>query len=484
MRSLPKIVIVGRPNVGKSSLFNRILGRRAAVVSDREGVTRDRHFQDVSWDSRRFTLVDTGGYLPDEGIDPLADQVRLQISAAVEEAAVVLFLVDGIVGLTELDMRFAKVLRGSSRPVVLVVNKSENPETRLESWEFLKLGFGDPVMVSAITGFEVGNLLSRVLEMVPAEAWDVRGDDEGPREDSDAIRVAILGRPNAGKSTLVNRLTGEDRTVVSDIPGTTRDSIDCSLKWRGRTFVLTDTAGLRKKAKISDDVEYFSSMRSLESIRRSQVCVVMVDATAGIGEQDLRIIRQVIANDRGLIVLFNKWDIVEKGDKTWDHMARELHEKYVELEDMPLFSVSALTGQRVSRLLETIVKVRENSLRVLGREALVEVFERAVAENAHPDRHSKPVLMRRACQILIDPVVVAVECTQPELVDDHWERYFVRRLRQRFELTGAPVKLNFDREIRLRRDDDFGPDAVLPEVPEGAPEPGEAPERADEESDE
>ena len=478
-------MIVGRPNVGKSSLFNRILGRRAAVVSDREGVTRDRHFQDVSWDSRRFTLVDTGGYLPDEGIDPLADQVRLQIAAAVDEAAVVLFLVDGIVGLTELDMRFAKVLRGARRPVVLVVNKSENPDTRLEGWEFMKLGFGEPVMVSAITGYEVGNLLSRVLEMVPAEAWRARDDEEeGNRRDSGAVRVAILGRPNAGKSTLVNRLTGENRSVVSDIPGTTRDSIDCEIKWNGRTFVLTDTAGLRKKAKISDDVEYFSSMRSLESIRRSQVCVVMVDATAGIGEQDLRIIRQVIANDRGLIVLFNKWDLVDKGDKTWDHMVRELHEKYVELEDMPLFSVSALTGQRISRLLETIAQVRENSLRVLGREALVEVFDRAVAENAHPDRHSKPVLMRRACQILIDPVVVAVECTQPELVDDHWERYFVRRLRQRFALTGAPVKLNFDREIRLRKDDEFGPDAVLPEVPEGAPEPGEAPDAPEEEFDE
>ena len=465
-------MIVGRPNVGKSSLFNRILGRRAAVVSDREGVTRDRHFQDVSWDSRRFTLVDTGGYLPDEGIDPLAGSVRAQISAAVDEASVVLFLVDGIVGLTELDMRFAKVLRGADRPVVLVVNKSENPDTRLEAWDFLKLGFGEPFMVSAVTGYEVGNLLSRVIELVPADAWsdgDRPGESSAERSD-DAVRVAILGKPNAGKSTLVNRLVGEDRTVVSDIPGTTRDSIDCTLKWKGKTFVLTDTAGLRKKAKISDEVEYFSNMRSLEAIRRSQVCVVMVDAVAGIGEQDLRIIRQIVANDRGLIVLFNKWDLVEKGDKTWDHMTRDLLAKYNELEDMPLFSVSALTGQRVSRLLDTIAQVRDNMRRVLGRDALVEVFERAVAENAHPDRHSKPVLMRRACQILIEPVVVAVECTQPELVDDHWKRYFTRRLRQRFELTGAPVKLNFDREIHLRKDDEFGPNAVVPEAPAAAPE--------------
>lgn len=450
MNLLPKVVIVGRPNVGKSSLFNRILGRRAAVVSDREGVTRDRHYQEVSWDHRRFALVDTGGYLPNETVDPLAAQVREQITSAVDEAAVVIFLVDGLSGLTDLDLRFAKVLRESKRPVVLAVNKAESPETRLEGWDFLKLGFGEPVMISALTGFEVGNMLSRLLSLIPASAWKERELDP-----PNTIRLAILGRPNAGKSTLVNKLLGEERTIVSSLPGTTRDSIDCRLQWNGYHFILTDTAGLRKKAKVEDDVEYFSNMRSLEAIRRSHISVVIIDAVAGIGQQDLRIIRQVLAADRGLIILMNKWDAVEKGDKTWDHMVKELKSRYLELEDVPMISISALTGQRVTRLLEEVLQVQKNCQRVLGREPLVELFEEAIAENPHPPRNSRPVLMSRACQVMINPIVVAIECSQPLLVDDNWKRFFIRRLRQNFQLTGAPVKLNFDRQIRLRKDEEL-----------------------------
>jgi GTP-binding protein len=437
--------------VGKSSLFNRFLGRRAAVVADRDGVTRDRHFQTMEWDFRRFIVVDTGGYLPDEGIDPMAAQVRAQILVAINEASVVLFVVDALTGLTELDTRFARLLRQTKKPVILVVNKAEDPNERMQSYEFLQLGFGDPISVSARSGFMTGNLLSRITKHIPTI-------DQLPvqAEGGNDTRLAILGRPNSGKSTLVNRLLGEERLIASDVAGTTRDSIDCEMMVGDKRYILTDTAGLRKKAKVSDEVEYYSNMRSIESIRRSHVCIVLIDATQGMEQQDLRIIHQVIDQDKGLIVLINKWDILEDKDHhSWDLMVKEWKADLVELEHVPMISISALTGQRVHKLLELVDEVRTNCSRILGRDRLSEIFDAAVLDHPHPDRRGWPVLMKRACQIIVDPVVVAIECSQPDQVEESWKRFMLRRLRENFELSGPPLKLNFDAEIRLRKDEEL-----------------------------
>jgi len=302
--------------VGKSSLFNRILGRRAAVVSDRDGVTRDRHYQNANYKGHEFTVVDTGGFLPDDSIDVLADSVRAQIFNAVNESDLVLFMVDVRVGITKLDQQFARLIRKLDKKVILVANKSENQSDRQESYEFLSLGFGQPRTISAKTGYACLSLLDEVVSVLPTP---VRGE----RREERPIRFAILGRPNAGKSTLLNRLLNEDRAVVSDIPGTTRDSIDCDFVVDGQKFVVTDTAGLRKKAKVEDEVEIFSNMRTLESIRRSDVSVLMVDCTRGLEVQDLRIITEIRKVGKGLVLVLNKWDIYpNKTEKSFDHMVK------------------------------------------------------------------------------------------------------------------------------------------------------------------
>lgn len=447
MSKLPVVVIVGRPNVGKSSLFNRILGRRAAVVSDREGVTRDRHFQNANWSGFNFTLVDTGGYILDKDIDEMADSVRAQIFTALKEADVVLFMVDVRVGVTAQDLMFARLIQKAGVSAMLVANKGELPEDRLHQHEFLQLGFGDALPASALTGYGFTGLLEKITAQLPR----VRRP-----QDEKVIRLAILGRPNAGKSTLLNKLIGEERVIVSDVAGTTRDSIDCEFVWYGKKFVITDTAGLRKKAKIHDEVEYFSSMRSIESIRRSDVCILMVDATRGVEEQDIRIIRQIQDQDKGILLILNKWDALEsKTHKTFDEMVKWLRRDNPNFERIPIFSISALTGQRTGKIMETVEKVYQNMFRVLGQEQLVETFRQAVMEHPHPIRSQKNIEMKKACQVMVNPVVVSIECPWPELVDEQWKRYFLRRLHEKFDMTGAPLKVNFDKEFKPRKDEEL-----------------------------
>ena len=452
MKKLPTVVIVGRPNVGKSSLFNRIVGRRAAVVSDREGVTRDRHYHEILWDDRRFNLVDTGGYLLDAEVDEMADSVRGQIFQAVEDASVIVFLVDAQTGIADLDIAFAKIIRKVNNPCILVANKGEKADDRYNIYDFLKLGLGEPFPLSALTGFQVGDFLQKVVSHIPPQA---KGEYHLEEMDDNKIKFAILGRPNAGKSTLLNQILGETRQIVSPVAGTTRDSIDCEFLFQGKEFVITDTAGLRKKGKVNDEVEYFANMRSIEAIRRSYVSVVMVDVVQGLGLQDMRIIRQVLKHDKGLVILLNKWDALDKDDKTYDQMVRTLKEKLPELERVPIFSISALTGQRVPRIFEAVMQVHENCFRVLGRDQLMELFDRAIYDNAHSMRNNQCIIMTKICQVMVNPIVLSIECNHPEFVDESWKRFFVRRVRESFDLLGAPVKLNFDKTIRLRSDEDL-----------------------------
>jgi GTP-binding protein len=444
--NLATVVIVGRPNVGKSSFFNRVLGRRAAVVADREGVTRDRHYQVAEWNGHHFQVVDTGGFLSKD-LDALNSSVRKQIEVAVAEADLVLFLVDGRVGITEMDQTFARVIQKADRPTLLVVNKAESRNVALESAQFWGLGLGEPIAISALQGDNVADLLDKVLEYLPSKPRFI------PREDK--IRVAILGRPNAGKSTMVNALVGEDRVITSSIAGTTRDAIDTEFEWEGHKFVLTDTAGLRKKARVKDEVEYFSNMRALEAVRRSDVCVLLVDAVRGMEIQDHRICTLIQETGKGLIICLNKWDAVEAESKTYDHMAKALRQRNPDLEGMPILSTSGLTGKRLVRVLEEIVKVKGNLGRVLGRENVIRFFEETVAKHPHPATSMGPVILERCCQVLVNPPALAFEVSHPERVQTNYVRYLRRQAYDFFQLDGAPVRIWFRSRFKLRSDEDL-----------------------------
>lgn len=444
--NLATVVIVGRPNVGKSSFFNRVLGRRAAVVANREGVTRDRHYQIAEWNGIHFQVVDTGGFLSKD-LDSLNPSVRKQIEVAVEEADLVLFLVDGRVGITEMDLNFARVIQKADRPTLLVVNKAESRAVSLEASQFWNLGLGEPIAISALQGDNVADLLDKVIEYLPTKPKFI------PREDK--IRVAILGRPNAGKSTMVNSLVGEDRVITSAIAGTTRDAIDTEFEWEGHKIVLTDTAGLRKKARVKDEVEYFSNMRALEAIRRSDLCVLLVDSVRGMEIQDHRICTMIQETGKGLIICLNKWDVMEAESKTFDHMVKALRQKNPDLEGMPFLSTSGLTGKRLVRVLEEIVKVKANLGKVLGRDNVIKFFEETVANHAHPATSLGPVILTRCCQVLVNPPALAFEVSHPERIQTNYVRYLRRQAYEYFKLDGAPVRVWFRSRFKLRTDEDL-----------------------------
>ena len=446
---LPIVSIIGRPNVGKSSLFNRILGRRAAVVADKEGVTRDRHYQTANHKGRDFVLIDTGGFLPDDTIDVLADSIRAQIFAAVQDSDLVLFMVDVRVGVTDLDLQFSRLIKKLDKKVLLIANKSEKDIDRAESWSFLSLGFGLPHTVSALTGYACLSLLDEILEILP-------GKKASPKREVRPIRFAILGRPNAGKSTLLNQLLREERAVVSDIPGTTRDSIDCHFVVNQEAFVVTDTAGLRKKSKVSDDIEVYSNMRTMESIRRSDVCLLVIDVTRGLEVQDFRIITEIKKAGKGLVLLLNKWDALEnKTSKSFDELVKELVYREAFLEWTPIISISAKEGQRVHKLVDEIKKVYLHCRRVIGRDRLTEFFKQLMLRHPHPPRQSRVIHLNRACQTMVEPPVITIETRTPELVDESYKRFLMKSFYEEFQLHGAPLRLNFDRKLTLRKDEEL-----------------------------
>ena len=434
--SKPTVAIVGRPNVGKSTLFNRILGGRAAIVSDRPGTTRDRHFGDADWAGRRFWLVDTGGLMP-ESDDSMDRAIRQQVEFALEESDVVVFVVDGREGLNPVDRAIAEKLRKSGRPVLLAVNKLDNLETSTEQYAFYSLGFGDPVGVSAAVGKGSGDLLDAVVERLPP--FD-------PAETVEAINVAVVGRPNVGKSSLVNRLLGRERHLVAPEAGTTRDAIDSILRFQGKTLNFIDTAGLRRRAKVEDDLEFYSTLRTARAIERAQVCVLVVDAVVGLHNQDLRIATQAWDEGCGLIVLVNKWDMVEeKGSNTAREGQDALIAKAPFLRYVPFLYVSALTGQRVRKVLDEIVAVAE------GREVRVptaevnKVLAELIERNAPPQKPGEEVKLLYASQIGTAPPTLAIVSNRPDEVPESYQRYLAHGFRAVWPFPGSPLRLKFTR---------------------------------------
>ncbi|MER3456306.1 MAG: ribosome biogenesis GTPase Der [candidate division GAL15 bacterium] len=436
--NLPLVALVGRPNVGKSALFNRIARRRLAIVEDTPGVTRDRLYAEVEWSTRRLMLVDTGGYVS-RPEDPLGERVRRQAQQAVEEADVVVLVVDAQTGLVPADYEVAEVLRRSGKPVVVAVNKVDSPGPgAAEVAEFSALGLGEPLPVSALHGLRVGELLDRVIEHLPPP-----GPEEALEE---PVRVAVVGRPNVGKSSLVNTLVGAERVVVDARPGTTRDAVDTWLRHRDRPVVLVDTAGLRRRARVSEALEFYSVRRALQALDRSHVAILVVDASEGVTDQDQRIAREVVDRGKALVVVANKWDLVR--GPVAEERAQQLHHALRHVSFAPVLFVSAKTGRNVSRILDAALRVdRAHALRVPTGP-----LNRAVeaAEAAHPapaDSRGRPLKIYYATQVSTRPPTVALFVNYPEVATEAYLRHLEARLRERFDFEGTPIRF----VLRARR---------------------------------
>jgi GTP-binding protein len=428
--STPVVAVVGRPNVGKSALFNRIVGEGRAIVSEEAGTTRDRHFAATDWNGKHFWLVDTGG-LVDDPSHALNVEIRKQVLQAVDEADLLLFVVDALAGLHPSDARIAELLRNSGKPWLLVANKVDDPRST-DFYEFYELGAGDPVPVSAANGKGSGDLLDVIAERLPV----------GPEEVADALRVAVIGRPNVGKSAFVNRLLGEERLVVSDMAGTTRDAIDTPMRYHGRTLVLIDTAGLRRQSRIEAGIEFYSSLRTRRAIERAEICILVVDATEGeMHNQDLKIASMAWEAGRGLVVAVNKWDLVAKDEKSAARFQGHAREKAPYLRFVPFLFTSALTGHRVHRVLDVLIEVAEERAKRVQTHEVNERLGELVARRQPPQAAGREVKLNYATQVQTAPPTIAVFGNHPELVEEHYVRYLHNGFREAWGFTGNPLRI-------------------------------------------
>lgn len=432
------VAIIGRPNTGKSTLFNRIVGGRAAIVDERPGSTRDRHFAKAVWNGRAFWLVDTGGLLPTSSV-PMDAAIRAQVEMAVAAADVLVFLTDVEVGPAPADQEIAQYLRGKGKPVLLVVNKADALAEETRHLAFWELGLGEPIPVSAATGKGTGDLLDVVVAALPAGP---------PVEAADAIAVAVVGRPNVGKSSLVNRLVGEERLIVAPQPGTTRDAIDTPLAYRGRTLTFVDTAGLRRRGKIDEAVEFYALLRTQRSIERADVCVIVVDAADGLHTQDLKVAAEAWDAGTGLVLAVNKWDLVEKDTHTAEAGRRKAVDRAPFLADVPFVFVSALTGQRVEKVLAAVLEVADARR---GRVQTAEVnraLKEMALERQPPQAGGAEIKLLYGSQIGEAPPTFAIVTTRPDELPDSYRRFVTNGLRRRFGFAGTPIRLKFTRRKR------------------------------------
>ena len=435
------VAIVGRPNVGKSTLFNRLTEERQAIVHDEPGVTRDRLFGDVEWNGRTFDLVDTGGLVP-RSAEQFEAAIREQVEITLGEADVILFVVDAMTGITDLDSEVAGRLRRAEQPVFLVVNKADNPTRALEAAEFWALGFEHLYPLSAINGTGTGDFLDAVVEALPEES--LASDTEG------IPRIAFIGRPNAGKSSLTNQLLvstgGAARSIVTPVPGTTRDSVDARMTWDDREVILVDTAGLRKKARVTENVEFYSTLRTERALQSCDVAVVLVDAERGLESQDARTLRDAEQMKKGLVIVFNKWDLVEKETNTARDVTREVRERLGMLDYVPIVFASALTGQRAGKVLDVALAVHEERSKRVTTAKLNDVVQAAVQAQSPPSYRGSYVLVKYASQVRESPPVFAFFCNHPEGVKESYRRYLENKIREAFGFEGVPLTLSFKKK--------------------------------------
>jgi len=428
----PTVAVVGRPNVGKSTLFNKITGKRISIVEDTPGITRDRIFADAEWLGKEFTLIDTGGIEPHSD-DIILSQMRRQASLAIDMADVILFMVNVRDGLTAADADVAAMLQKSGKPVILVCNKVDNPgNPPLEAYEFYNLGIGDPIMVSSVHGLGVGDLLDMVVDYFPK--------DYAQSEEEDVIKVAVAGKPNAGKSSLVNKILGEERVIVSNIPGTTRDAIDSEITIDEQKYVFIDTAGMRKRGKINENVERYSVVRALNAVERADVCIIMIDANEGVTEQDTKIAGYVHEQGKASIIAVNKWDIVEKETNTMSEFKKRLKEGFNFMMYAPSVFISAKTGLRVNSLFEMIKNVKEQNEKRISTGLLNDVINEAVALVQPPSDKGKRLKIYYATQASTKPPTFILFVNNAELAHYSYVRYLENKLRETFGFEGTPIK--------------------------------------------
>ncbi len=427
------VAIVGRPNVGKSTLFNRLTESKEAIVDEISGVTRDRHYGKSEWNGREFSVIDTGGYVINTE-DIFEEEIRKQVLLALDEANVILFVVDVESGITDLDEAVAGMLRRINKPVLLTVNKVDTNMRSYEANVFYKLGLGEIYTISSINGSGTGDLLDVLVENFAKE--EVTEEEEVPR-------FSVVGRPNVGKSTLINTLIGEERNIVTPIAGTTRDSILTRYSKFNHDFFLIDTAGLRKKGKVSEDLEFYSVLRSIRAIETADVCLLLIDAARGIEGQDVNILHLIIRNRKGVVLLVNKWDLVEKETNTMKEFEKIIREKCAPFQDFPIIFISAINKQRVFRVLETAMEVFHNRMQKIQTSVLNKYMLEAIETHPPPAHKGKYIRIKYVSQLPTHAPTFAFYANLPQYIRDPYKRYLENRMRQKFKLTGVPIQIFF-----------------------------------------
>lgn len=426
------VAIVGRPNVGKSTLFNRLIGSRKAIVNEESGVTRDRNYGKSYWNGKEFSVIDTGGYVCNSD-DIFEEEINKQVLLAIDEADVILFMVDAEIGLTDLDQNFARLLRNIDKPVYLVANKVDNTERLYDAQEFYRLGFKEELFcISSVSGSGTGDLLDQVVSHFK----------ENTIEDTEHLpHIAIVGRPNVGKSSAINALIGKERNIVTDIAGTTRDTLNTHYTQFGYDFILVDTAGVRKKAKVNEDVEFYSVMRSIRAIEDSDVCMLLLDATRGMEAQDLNIFHLIERNRKGIVIVVNKWDLVEKNNKTMIEYEKELRNKIAPFKDVDIIFASALTKQRLLKTLEAALRVFENRQQKLKTSELNRVMLESIEDYPPPSLKGKFVKIKYVTQLPTHAPSFAFYCNLPQYVKEPYKRFLENKIRENWNFTGVPIQI-------------------------------------------
>ena len=427
----PVVAIVGRPNVGKSTIFNRIVGERVSIVEDIPGITRDRIYSAADWLTHEFNIIDTGGI--DIGDEPFLEQIRAQAEIAIQEADVIIFLTNGREGVTAADEQVAKILYKTKKPVVLAINKIDNPDMRPMIYDFYTLGFGEPFPISGSHGLGLGDLLDEVAKNFPDEDEEIYPEN--------VIKFSLIGRPNVGKSSLVNSFLGDERVIVSEIAGTTRDAIDTQYEYEDQPYVIIDTAGMRKKGKVYETTEKYSVLRALKAIERSDVVFVIINAEEGIQEQDKKIAGYAHEAGKAIIIVVNKWDAVEKDEKTMNKTTKLIRAHFLFLDYAPIIFVSAVTKQRVHSILPIINRVSENHAMRVTSSVLNEVIEDSVARNPAPADKGRRLRIYYATQVAIKPPTFVVFVNEPEIMHFSYERFLENRIRESFDFEGTPIRL-------------------------------------------